>query len=167
MADEDWHARLRREAILAQFADFDLAYHASLRPAVPPDYDVPGLVGLTFRLRARSEGGFLYATVLDVAAVLRLGARLGLSEAESLAMVDSHERVHVALQLAGVSEEAEEANSRHIDAVWLSLRHPRAAARVEAGEFGLVTRVHEDFWEALVDPAAEPETVKARTRTPL
>lgn len=150
----DWQARLRRDAIAARFDDFDLVYHAAVRPAVPPEYEVPGLVGLTFRLQPRPRGGFVYATVLDLAAVLRLGGRIGLSEGESLAMVDSHERMHVAIQLAGVPEDKEEEQLRIVDAVWLSLRHPRAAALLRAGEFGLVTRVEEGFWEALIDTEA-------------
>lgn len=126
-------------------------YHVGARPPVPREYDVPGLVGLTFRLARRGDGAHVYATVLDAGAVLRLGGRIGLTEGEAVAMVDSHERIHVAMQLAGVAEEDEERQSRLADAVWLSLRHPRAALLLKAGEFGLVTRVEEGFWEALVD----------------
>lgn len=151
----EWLERLRRQALVADFGSFRLLYVVSVRPPVPPEYGVPGLVGLTFRLRPRPGGGHEYATLLDIAGVVRLGARLGFGPAEALAMVDSHERVHVALQLEGVAEEVEEAQSLFADAVWLSLRHPRAAARVQAGEFGLVTRVGPGFWEALVDTEAE------------
>lgn len=147
-----WRHRLRREAILLRQPDFDLLLHVAVRPAFPPEYDVPGLVAVTFRLHAREEGGHAYVTALDVGAALRLGARFGLDEAEALAFVDSHERMHVFLQLAGVSEEVEEERSRFVDAVWLSLRHPRAAEWVASGEAGLVVRVHEDFWEKLLDP---------------
>ena len=127
--------------------------HVSLAPAFPPEYDVPGLVAVTFRLFRRGDH-LTFVTAIDPAAALRLGARLGLEPAEALAMVDSHERMHVWLQLAGVAEEAEEEASRHIDAVWLSLRHPRAAHLVEDREIALVSRVGPDFWERLV---VEPE----------
>lgn len=133
---------------------FDLVYHVSLRPAFPPEYDVPGLVAVTFRL-FRQEEHLTFATAIDVAAALRIGARLGLDAAESIAMVDSHERMHVWLQLAGVPEEAEEEASLHVDAVWLSLRHPRAAHLVADREVALVSRVGPDFWERLI---AEPVT---------
>lgn len=146
-----WRARLAREAIASATADFDLLLHVSLNPAVPPEYEVPGLVALTFRLRPRERGGHEYVTVIDVVAALRLGARFGLDAAESVAFVDSHERMHVFLQLEGVPEEVEEAHSRFVDAVWLSFRHPRAAELVAAGEGGLVVRVHEGFWEELID----------------
>lgn len=151
---DDWRARLRREAIVTRGPQFDLVYHVSLAPAFPPEYDVPGLVAVTFRLMQREEH-LTFATCLDPAAALRIGARLGLDEAASLAMVDSHERMHIWLQLAGVSEEAEEDASRHVDAVWLSLRHPRAAHLVEEREIALVSRVGPDFWERLI---AEPVT---------
>lgn len=147
----DWLARLDADAILTRVADHDHRAHVSLRPAFPPEYDVPGLVAVTWREGTRRDGRLRFATALDVSAALRIGARLGLDEAESLAFVDSHERMHVELQLAGVEEAVEEERSRVVDAVWLSLRHPRAAELVLAGEFGLVTRVHEDFWEQLVD----------------
>jgi len=150
-----WRARLRREAIATRGPDFDVLYHVSLRPAFPPDYNVLGLVAITFRLQERENGGHLFVTALDPAAALRLGARMGLDEAESLAMVDSHERMHVELQLAGVPEAVEEAHSRFIDAVWLSLRHPRLEALVRAGEFGIVSEVGHDFWERLVDERAD------------
>jgi hypothetical protein len=52
----------------------------------------------------------------------------------------------------------EEAHSRFIDAVWLSLRHARAEPLVRAGAFGLVEEVGHDFWERLVDAAQEPGT---------
>lgn len=164
-----WRARLLREAIPLRHEGFDLLYHASLRPALPPEYVVPGLVAVTFRLRRRPGGGHEYVTALDVDAALRLGERLGLDAAEALAFVDSHERVHVALQteytaaadrdarypaLADeVPEHVEEEHSRFVDAVWLSLRHPRAERLLESGEFGLVTKVGRDFWELLVDEA--------------
>lgn len=153
----DWRSRLRREAIATGSSEFDLLYHVSLAPAFPPEYDVPGLVAITFRLHARARGGHRFVTALDPAAALRLGARLGLDAAESLAMVDSHERMHVELQLAGVPEEVEERHSRFVDAVWLSLRHPRAAQLVRAGDFGLVEQVGDDFWERLVDAGARGE----------
>ena len=146
---DDWRARLRREGILTRGAEFDLVLHLSLHPAFPPEYDVPGLVAVTFRL-LRREDHLTFATGIDPAAALRLGERLGLDAADALAMVDSHERMHVWLQLAGVSEEAEEDASRHVDAVWLSLRHPRAAHLVEDREVALVSRVGPDFWERLV-----------------
>ena len=170
---DDWRDRLRREAIVTRGPDFDLVHHVSLRPAFPPEYDVPGLVAVTFRLFRDAEH-ITFATSIDVAAAVRIGARLGLDEAESFAMVDSHERMHVwiqlafddlreldksrpagrdGVQLAGVSEEAEEDASRHVDAVWLSLRHPRAAHLVEDREVALVSRVGPDFWERLIaDP---------------
>lgn len=147
-----WRRRLMREAVPLALPEFDLLTHTSLRPAFPPEYDVPGLVAVTFRLGPRPRGGHTFVTALDVAAALRLGARFGLDEAESLAMVDSHERMHVWLQLAGVPEEVEEERARLVDAVWLSLRHPRAAKAVATGEFGLVVQVEEGFWERLVDP---------------
>ena len=154
---DDWGARLAREAIPAQRRDHDHLVHVSLYPAFPPDYDVPGLVAVTFRLRPRPRGGHVYVTALDVAAALRLGARLGLDAAASLAMVDSHERMHIELQLAGVPEEAEEERSRLLDAVWLSLHHPRAADLVRTGEFGLLVDVRGDFWERLVDASEAGE----------
>jgi hypothetical protein len=145
-----WRARLRREAILERAAEFDRWYHVSLRPAFPSEYDVGGLVAITFRWQSKPR--FVFVTALDPAAALRVGARLGLDEGEALAMIDSHERVHVEIQLAGVSEEAEEHAARHVDAVWLSLRHPRAAHLVEEREINLVTRVGPDFWERLIAP---------------
>lgn len=148
-----WRSRLEREAIASSHPAMDLLYHVSLTPAFPPEYDVPGLVAVTFRLAERRDGGHLFVTALDVDAALRLGARLGLDEADALAMVDSHERMHIELQLEDVPVEVEEAHSRFIDAVWLSLRHPRAAELVRAGEFGLVEEVGDDFWERLVDLA--------------
>ena len=151
----DWRARLDREALENRGEAFTLVYHPALVPAVPPEYDVPGLVGLTFRLARRRDGGFVFATLLDVPAAVRLGARLGLDPAGGLAFVDSHERMHVHLQLEGVPEEVEEAHSRFVDAVWLSLNSPRAAALVRAGEFGLVEEVGHDFWERLVDAGEE------------
>lgn len=146
-----WRARLLREAIPLDDPEFSLLLHVAIRPAYPPEYDVPGLVAITFRLHARRGGGHRYVLALDVAAALRLGARFGLDEAESIAFVDSHERMHVYLQLAGVPEDVEEERSRYVDAVWLSLRHEGAARMVAAGEGGLVVRVHEDFWEELLD----------------
>ncbi|MCA1814727.1 MAG: hypothetical protein LC624_12410 [Halobacteriales archaeon] len=151
----DWEERLGREALRASFEDFSLLYHVGVRPAVPKEYEVPGIVGLTFRYRRRPDGAWLYATVLDAAAALRVGQRIGLSEGESLAMVDSHERMHVHLQLAGVEEELEEEKLHLVDATWLSLRHPRAAQLVRAGKFGLVSRVEDGFWEALIDAEEE------------
>ncbi|HVL87619.1 MAG TPA: hypothetical protein VM681_06400 [Candidatus Thermoplasmatota archaeon] len=152
MADAAWQRRLRERAIGCRFSDHDLLYDAGLWPAVPPEYKIAGLVGLTFRLAARASGGHVYVTALDVGAAARLGARLGLDPAASVAMVDSHERVHVALQLEdeGLPVDKEEAHSRWVDAVWLSLRHPRAEALVRAGDFGLVEHVDAGFWEALV-----------------
>lgn len=147
-----WSARLEQDAIPARHVEFDHLLHVSLWPAMPPEYDVPGLVAVTYRLRVRPRGGHLYVTALDPAAALRIGARLGLDEAESLAMVDSHERMHIWLQLAGVPEEVEEDRMRWIDATWLSLRHPRAADIVRSGAFGLVTEVEEDYWERLIAP---------------
>ncbi|MEA3199299.1 MAG: hypothetical protein QOE90_727 [Thermoplasmata archaeon] len=124
----DWEARLRREGIVQRFPRHTLVYHLGLRPPVPPEYAVAGLVGVTFRLGDRPDGAPLYATLLDVAAVLRLGARLGLDEGQAVAMVDSHERVHVAVQLAypdvrAVPPEVEEAHVHVVDAAWLALRH--------------------------------------------
>ena len=147
----DWQARLDREAIPARHGDHDHLYHVSLWPACPPEYEVDGMVAITFREGRRRDGALRFVTSLDPAAALRIGRRLGLDEAESLAFVDAHERTHVALQLADVPEDVEEDHSRVVDAVWLSLRHPRAAELVLAGAFGLVTRVREDFWERLVD----------------
>ena len=149
-----WRERLDTEAALARFDEFDLLYHLSLRPAMPREYEVPGLVALTFRLRERPRGGHLYVMTIDPAAAMRIGARLGLDEAEALAMVDSHERMHIWLQLAGVEAEAEEEKMRWIDATWLSLRHPRAADIVRSGQFGLVTDVEERYMERLIDIAA-------------
>lgn len=151
----DWQARLRREALADHGEEFSLVYHAALAPAVPPEYDVPGLVGLTFRLARRGDGALVFATLLDLRAAIRLGLRFGLDEAAGIAFVDSHERMHIHLQLAGVPEDVEEAHSRFIDAVWLSLRHARAEPLVRAGAFGLVEEVHRDFWERLVDVTQE------------
>lgn len=154
----DWSARLRHEGIRHSSHDHELVYHAALRPAVPPEFDVGGLVGITWRLGRRHDGARRYATGLDLAAAVRLGRRLGLEPGEAVAFVDSHERVHVAAQLSYDTDpggepapEVEEEHSRFVDAVWLSLRHPRAEALLTAGEFGLVTEVHHTFWEALVD----------------
>lgn len=134
-------------------ADFDLVYDVGIRPAVPPEYDVPGLVAITFRLHERPRSpGHVYVTSIEVGAALRLGTRLGLDEAESLAFVDSHERVHVFLQLEGVDWEAEEECARCADAAWLALRHPVAARLVDEHRAGLLTLVREGgFWERLVD----------------
>lgn len=151
MKGAPWDERLRAEGVPLHLPEFSLVTHTSIAPAFPPEYDVPGLVAVTFRRGARPDGALWYATAIDVAAAFRLGVRLGLTEAEALAMVDSHERIHVWLQLAGVDEDVEEHRMRIVDAVWLSLHHPRAAERVATGEFGLVTHVHDDFWEALVD----------------
>ncbi|HUR69341.1 MAG TPA: hypothetical protein VM370_08840 [Candidatus Thermoplasmatota archaeon] len=160
--ETDWRDRLRAEAIRSAHDDFDLLYHVSLAPAFPPGYDMPGIVAITFRLRERARGGHLFVTALDPAAAVRLGGRLGLAPEEALAMVDSHERMHVELQLAGVPEEVEEARSRFLDAVWLSLRHPRAEALVRTGAFGLVSEVGADFWERLLDPEAKAEAQRPR-----
>ncbi|HLE95958.1 MAG TPA: hypothetical protein VI997_01185 [Candidatus Thermoplasmatota archaeon] len=155
MSPTPWEARLRREAREDRYADFDLLYHVSLAPVVPPEYDVPGIVALTFRLDPRPHGGHVYVTTIDPGAALRLGTRLGLEEAEAFALIDSHERIHIQLQLAGAAERDEERMARHVDAVWLSLRHPRAAERVAAGAF-VVTRIHEDFWEAVMESPERP-----------
>lgn len=152
---DDWRARVDREAIAARHRDHDHACVVTLRPACPPEYVVDGMVAITFRAGRRSDGALRFVTSLDPAAALRLGARLDLGEAEGLAFVDSHERMHVALQLEGVPEEAEEDASRVVDAVWLSLRHPRAAQLLLSGDFGLVTSVREDFWERLVDQGGD------------
>lgn len=151
----DWRERLRREALSQRGETFDLVYHAAIVPAVPPEYEVPGLVGLTFRLNPREPGRALYATLLDLPAAVHMGARLGLGPAEAVAMVDSHERVHVHLQLAyerlhETDPALEEEHARIVDAVWLSLRHPRAAERLLRGEV-VVTRVEPGFWEELVE----------------
>lgn len=151
----DWHARLEREGLRDHGADFTLVYHPALVPAVPPEYDVPGLVGLTFRLARRGDGALVFATLVDLPAAIRLSARLGLDAAGGVAFVDSHERMHVHLQLEGVPEEVEEQHSRFVDAVWLSLRQAAAEPLVRAGEFGLVEEVGHDFWERLVDAAQE------------
>lgn len=138
-----WEERLRREGIVQRFPHHSLVYHVGLAPPAPPEYEVPGLVGLTFRLGLRPDGAPLYATLLDAAAALRLGARLGLTEAESLAMVDSHERAHVALQLDyarlhEVPPHVEEEHVHVVDGAWLSLRHPVAERLVESGEVSLL-----------------------------
>ena|SRR5882672_3648268 len=159
----DWRDRLRREAIRSDFHDFDLRYHVSLWPAHPPEYGVGGLVAITFRLATRPRLSFV--TALDPAAALRLGARLGLDDATALAMVDSHERVHVALQLEGVKEDVEEAQAHFADAAFLALRHPRAADLVRANEFGVISRVGPDFWEALIarnEPQRRTEAHRGR-----
>lgn len=148
-----WRARLLREGIRSDHAGFGLVYHAGLRPPAPDEYVVPGMVGLTFRLDRRPDGRHLFATLLDLPAAIRLGERLGLDPAGAIAFVDSHERMHVHLQLEDVPEEVEEAHSRFVDAVWLSLRHRHAEILVRAGEFGLVEKVGHDFWERLVDAA--------------
>jgi hypothetical protein len=149
----DWEERLAAHALRARFDEFSLLYHASVRPALPREYDVPGLVGLTFRYRRRPDGAHVYATVLDLPAVQRLGARLGLRFEEALAMVDSHERVHVWLQLAGVPEDVEEERMHVVDAVWQSLRDERLARHIRTGAWGVVTHVDAQWWEALIDTA--------------
>lgn len=153
----EWYGRLSGESLRSDGVEFSLLYHAALRPAAPPEYVVPGMVGLTFRLHRRPDERLVFATLIDIPAAVRLGERLGLDAAQAVAFVDSHERVHVHLQLAGVPEEVEEDHSRFVDAVWLSLRHARAEALVRAGEFGLVEQVGPDFWERLVDAAQEAE----------
>lgn len=150
----DWQARLRREGLLARRRDHDHLVHVAIHPAYPPEYDVPGLVAITFRLMKRPHGGHVYVTALGVDAALRVGERLGLDAAAALAFVDSHERMHIELQLAGVPEDVEEERARFLDAVWLSLHHPHAAELVRAGAFGLVEEVRADFWERLVDAQA-------------
>jgi hypothetical protein len=151
----DWRQRLWVDSIRSAQPDFDLLYYVSLHPAFPPEYDLPGLVAVTFRLLQRTQGGHLFVTALDPAAAIMLGRRLGLGPSEAIAMVDSHERVHVELQLANVAQEDEERASVFVDAVWLSLRHPRAAHLLEDRDVVIVVRVGPDFWERLVDPAQE------------
>ena len=123
-----WRDELRRAAILSHESDHSLAYFVGIRPPVPPEYDLPGIVGLTFRLARRADDAIVYATLLDVGAAMRLGERLGLDAGEALAMVDSHERVHIELQLAygsqDVHPEDEERHSHVVDGAWHSLRHP-------------------------------------------
>ena len=121
----EWLDRLRREAIRTGLDDHDLLYHVSLRPAFPEDYDVAGMVAITFRLRPRPQGGHLYVTSIDPAAATRLGERFGLDAAGSIAMVDSHERIHVVLQLEGVHEEHEEAHAQIVDHAWLDVQDER------------------------------------------
>ncbi|MGQ0535455.1 MAG: hypothetical protein ACT4PT_05235 [Methanobacteriota archaeon] len=152
----DWLQRLRNTALPLSVDGFDLLYHASVRPAAPPEYIVAGMVGLTFRLHRRPQGGHVYVTTIDLAGVARIASRLGLRFEEALAFVDSHEKVHIALQLEGVGEETEEEMSRFVDAVWLSLEHPRAGEKVRTGEFGLVTRIEPDLWEAILVNDAYP-----------
>ncbi|HVL48531.1 MAG TPA: hypothetical protein VM889_08245 [Candidatus Thermoplasmatota archaeon] len=147
---DGWRAAMRARGHWHDFGDHALLYQVSIDPAVPPEWKVDGMAALTFRLAEDDEGRLLLATSLALPVVLRIGARFGLDEAESVAFVDSHERMHVHLQLDGVSEEREEEASRFVDAVWLALRHPRAAAMLEAGPFGLVTRVGPAFWEELL-----------------
>jgi hypothetical protein len=156
----EWERRLRRESILQRLPHHSLVYHVGLSPPVPPEHQVPGLVGVTFRLGERPDGLPLYATLLGAAAALRLGARLGLSDAESLAMVDSHERVHVALQLDHerldeVPPDLEERHSHAADAAWLSLRHPRAERLVEEWGGRILHAMGRGFWDLLVDEAGE------------
>lgn len=163
----EWMGRLMEEGIRSDGPEFSLVYHPALAPAAPPEYVVPGMVGLTFRLHRRPDGRHVFVTLLDLPAAVRLGARLGLGPALAVAFVDSHERLHVHLQLEGVPEEVEEDNSRFVDAVWLSLHHVTAERLVRAGAFGLVEEVGPDFWERLVDEAQEPgrdACAHARTR---
>jgi hypothetical protein len=147
----EWERRLARDGAFADFGDFGLVYHVGVRPIVPEEYHVDGIVALTFRLRRRAHGNHDYATTIDLGAALRLGARMGLDAGEALAHVDSHERIHVALQLEGVEEHAEEAQANVVDAVVLSLRHEAIARHLRHGDFGVVTKVEPGFWEALVD----------------
>ncbi len=123
-----WRDDLRRYGILRHEVDHSLAYLVGVRPPIPPEYDVPGIVGLTFRLARRGDGALVYAMLLDVGAAMRLGQRLGLSPGEALAMVDSHERIHIELQLAygdaDVHPEVEERHSHVVDWAWRSLRRP-------------------------------------------
>lgn len=166
--DMEWYGRLTGEALRSDGDEFSLLYHAALRPAAPPEYLVPGMVGLTFRLHRRPDHRLVFATLLDLPAVVRLGERLGLDPAAAVAFVDSHERIHVRLQLEGVRAEVEEDHSRFVDAVWLSLHNPLVEALVRAGEFGLVEKVGPDFWERLVDITQEtdapaPPCAHART----
>lgn len=151
----DWRERVRRGGLVADFDDHRLVHHAGLVPAVPPEFAVDHLVALTFRFRKKEEGGPVYITTIDLPAAVRMGARMGLDAGEAVAMVDSHERVHVALQLDGATEEAEERQALFVDAVWLSLRHEAIARHLRAGDFGVVSRVGPDWWEALVDADAE------------
>lgn len=145
-----WQEDMQRRSHVSRFDEFDLVYQVSLHPAIPEEWRLDDMVALTFRLGRRRDGALILATNLDIAAVARIGTRLGLDEAGSLAMVDSHERVHVQLQLEGVAEDLEEQASRLVDAVWLSLRHPRAKVAGD-GDLHVVSRVGHDFWEALVD----------------
>ncbi|MHB8604342.1 MAG: hypothetical protein ACYDCK_03720 [Thermoplasmatota archaeon] len=154
-AKVDWQADLRRGGIYHSFHAFDLIYYPSLHPAIPPEYHLPGIVGLTFRLRKRSHGGHLYVTTLDLAAVGRLGERIGLDFAASLAQVDSHERVHIALQLDGVDPAHEERFAHVVDAVLLSLVHPKAERAIVAGDFGVVLGVKPELWESLAEDALD------------
>ena len=150
-----WREALRRDGILQRYRHHSLLYLAGLRPAPPPEYDVPGIVGLTFRLGLRPDGAPLYATLLDLPAAIRLGARLGLDPAASVAMVDSHERVHVALQLDYerldlVPPEVEEEHSRIVDAAWLWCAHPNGEAAL-ARLGGVIHSAGARFWEALLE----------------
>ena len=147
----DWQARVRREALLQEQGDHELLSHLTLRPAMPPEYAVEGLVAVTFRWRGRR-----FVTSIDAAAAVRLGARMGLDAGEAVAMVDSHERVHVALQLEGATEEEEERQALFVDAVMLSLRHEVIAEHLVHGDFGLVSKVGPGFWEALIDLGRKP-----------
>lgn len=146
----EWYRRLAREAHASNFEEFDLVYHVSVWPATPPEYETPGMVALTFRLHDRPRGGFVYCTTIDLGAALRLGTRFGLDEAGALALVDSHERMHVHLQLAGVSYENEESAARRVDAVYLSFatRVPLVVAERELDE---VASIASADGESLVD----------------
>lgn len=152
-----WEDRLRREAIRRRYPQHELLDWAGLDPPVPPEYRVHALVGLTFRLGVR-RGVPEYATLLDLAAAVRLGARLGLDAGAAIAMVDSHERVHVALQLDyerlhEVPPDVEEGHTRLVDAAWLACAHPRAEALLERMG-GVLESAGSGFWDALADPEA-------------
>lgn len=108
-----WSDVVSREALHTRADDFDLFYHISTHLAYPDEYHVPGIIGITFRWRSAPR--LVFVTAIDVGAAVSLGERLGLDAGQAIAMIDSHERMHIYAQMAGVSEANEEAAVNVVD----------------------------------------------------
>lgn len=153
----EWRDRLLHDAILQRFAHHDLYYHVGLRPAAPPPWIVPDMAALTWLPGHRHDDDApVHATTIWPPGVLRLARRLGLPEPEAVALVDSHERVHVHLSLEGVHEDEQEPLTRFVDAALLSFLHPRAGRARE--ERGLTHLTAGDSWEELLAGERDPSS---------
>lgn len=149
-----WRDRLLREAIHGRFRHHDLYYHVSLRPAAPPEWVVPDMAALTWRLGERHEDAApVAATVLWPPGVVRIGANFGLGPASAFALVDSHERLHTHLAIEGIPEDEQEPFARIADAAYLALHDPEAERIFE--EEGLARLASGRFWETLLARGAK------------